>query len=669
MFIDFIVNCANLAFPVKRVMNKSSQPKINWFSNELKTQRDNLSFLKQYMKQHDCSDTRKLYKASRNNYRQELKRAKVVANDRYLKIKNYSPKSIWDTVRQNSNISSRLENAGNINLTPEHFNNYFTSIAEQIINGLSSSDLSAEDYVADFSCDLSGIECKLDFTEVTIIELRDVMMSLKNRDCKDYYGLNVRMIRCITHIVVYPLLKLINLCIRQSRYPSVLKYTRVIPVYKKGSRNELTNYRPISIVTVFSKIFEILIKRRIAEHYDSCGLFNINQFGFRSSLSTTEAIAKLIHIINTGFENGMYTGALFCDLSKAFDCVSIDLLIMKLKYYGFSTGSVALIASYLTDRHQIVEINGVKSTLKRLSCGVPQGSVLGPLLFLIYINDLRIKDSTSEIILFADDTTVVEQAERVCILKDRLVEAESKVKDWFCANNLSLNVSKTDYLVFTMKQFSDETMSDTVRFLGVQLDSKLSWNQHIDYLADKLASAVYAIRNLSEVVSESVSKVVYYSYFQSRIMYALLIWGHSPKLKRIFGLQRKAIRALSRVHYREDCRDLFIGKGLLTVPCLYIFQCLLYMRENLDQYTTHENIHCHLTRNRTNIYTEYHRIHRTKTAYTFYGPKVFNVLPGTVKSLPINSFKKIIKCYLIHKCFYSMDDYLNNDFSDLLLNL
>lgn len=454
------------------------------------------------------------------------------------------------------------------------------------------------------------------------------------------------------------------MCLESNTFPDILKNSKVIPVHKKGSINDATNFRPISLIPLIGKILEKALKSRINNYFDSNNLFNKSQFGFRAKHSTTMAINKLTEIITDCFDNGEYVGALFCDLTKAFDCVSFDILKEKLFYYGFHNNSVQLINSYLTNRKQQVTVNGVYSNVKNILHGVPQGSVLGPILFLIYVNDLTTCVPSNDFILFADDTTAVTRSKLLSILLDNMKDTQSKLTNWFAANKLSLNSSKTESVIFTLRDTEDWTNPQSARFLGVHLDPKLTWETHVIQLSKSLSTNIFVIRNLSGLVTKPVLKTVYHALIQSRLSYAILAWGHAPSADRIFGLQRKAVRIIDGLGYREDCKRSFIESRILTFPCLFILECLVYVKNNRDQYETHNNVHNYGTRNNASIYLEYHRVYKSRTSISYFGPKFFNLLPSHIKSLQTKIFKNKIKEYLLKKCFYSLKEFCDNNFLD-----
>lgn len=267
-----------------------------------------------------------------------------------------------------------------------------------------------------------------------------------------------------------------------------------------------------------------------------------------------------------------------------------------------------------------------------------------------------------DVLLFADDTAIVSSHSDGAALAGLLGGAESSLLKWIGANDLSVNLDKTSKIVFSHRKIDGEC-ANTVKYLGVSFDSALSWEGHVDSLTKKISKNYYLIRKLTPLVSIDLLLTAYFSLIESFMRYGLLAWGHSCHSFRIFALQRKVIRVISGLGYRDDVKHIFRQFGILTLPCLFIYSCLI-MAKRSDNIICHNDIHRYNTRNNDRATVEFLRLKSSRYSRNYFSLKFLNKLPRSVVALPFSAFKLRLKSFLIDKAYYSIDDFLNDTLTE-----
>ena len=394
------------------------------------------------------------------------------------------------------------------------------------------------------------------------------------------------------------------------------------------------------------------------------------QFGFRENHCIDHALIGITEDIRSTLDNKRYGCGIFIDLQKAFGTVNHEILLKKLELYDIRGDTVKWFCSYLSDRSQFVSINGHNSTKMEISCGVPQGSVLGPLLFLIYINDLPNVSNKIKTYLFADDTNIYLESETISELV-QIVNKELKlVKKWIDANLLSLNISKTNYIIFHSPAMpiptdivikigrEHVTRSNYVKFLGMLLDENLSWKFHLFELSKKLARTCGILFKIRDLLPTNTLINVYNSLFMSFLQYGIIVWGQTSAsyIDPIFKLQKRALRAISHKHTRSRTLPLFKALKLLRLQDVFQFKMLSFVFESINKinpmcfhnfYTCTSSIHEYHTRHsyRGDVFlTHKNSLQYGLKSICYMGAKMWNDLPEELRnSTSKYSFKKHLK--------------------------
>ncbi len=390
--------------------------------------------------------------------------------------------------------------------------------------------------------------------------------------------------------------------------------------------------------------------------FESLKILSPRQFGFRTGFSTIDAIAKVIENVVESLEVGHLACLTLCDLSKAFDCVPHKHLLDKLEKYGVRGVPLQILASYLTERKQCVEANGISSSFRAVRSGVPQGSVLGPLLFVIYINDLYQYLLPVNCVLYADDTTLISSDKSRKILNKKVQQNIKQAESWFSANQLKLNSNKTKTLVISSNR--QTIQGNTVKLLGITIDDSLNWKAHVEKLCKKLSCSLFALRRMLNLVDIKGLLTIYHALIHSHLAYGTLIWGNSTDALRAFRMQKRSVRLIGKAGYREHCQPLFKKFEIMPLPCIYIYQQLLAIHKKSKMIVKGSDIHSYSTRYADHLRTNKFRLDLSKN--NSLNIKLYNVLSDDVKKLCSSKFKQNIKSFLHAHCFYSVDKYFEH---------
>ena len=353
------------------------------------------------------------------------------------------------------------------------------------------------------------------------------------------------------------LAKIINKSFKEGVFPEQMKIAKVIPIHKDGSKINVGSYRPISLLTTFSKIYEKLIHIRMLNFLESNNSLFDNQYGFRPQRSCEHALLNAQNSLLDSLSKHQVSLLLLIDFSKAFDMVDHKILLRKLEHYGIRGIALKWMQSYLSGRKQFVSISGKNSETKEIQFGVPQGSILGPLLFIIYINDIPETASFAKFILYADDANIILTADNIEAINTQLNSLISRLVNWVESNGFAINLKKTKYMIFSRSRNielpSPLNICNTAierkhenKFLGVIIDESLTWTSHIKTVISKMSRYVGIMYKIKKFLPLTARLQIYHSFVQSHLNYCSLVWGFATNsmINSLFSRQKKGLRAV-----------------------------------------------------------------------------------------------------------------------------
>ena len=575
------------------------------------------------------------------------------------KIKKNIPSKI---VNDNNDISHPREMAN-------EFNKYFISIGPNLQKKLDDPHDTCNKH---FSKYLSNpCSSSIFFQPIVESEIISIVDKFKNDTSSGFDHIDVKVVKKVIPFICKPLSQIFNMSMSTGLVPDNLKVAKVIPVFKSGSKECMSNYRPISVLTVFSKIIEKCVFSRISNFLSSNNLLNSTQYGFREGLSTSLAITKLTQDITNSIETKKTTVGVFLDMSKAFDTIDHNILMQKLYHIGIRGVPHKWIENYLSNRKQYVTINSTDSNMLNVVCGVPQGSILGPLLFLIYINDIQCSSNVLSFIQFADDTSIFFTHKDIPLINTTFNKELQNVYQWLKCNKLIINMSKTNYMVFSNMNYNIDDIrihmdksqllhTNHTKFLGVHIDESMSWKYHLGDVCSKISQVVGILYRLRNLLPEKILLTIYNTLFLPHISYCNINWGGCPKSysDRVFKLQKKAIRLISKSSYNSHSAPLFHKLNVLSLSdiCqlqtgMFMYKCKnrLLPRYITDLFPINASIHSYQTRSSNDFHFPKIRTSYAKSTLFFTGPKLWSSLPNEIKnSVSLQSFKRKLKKHLIN---------------------
>ena len=593
-------------------------------------------------------------------------------------------KYINDVLHRNGKMSSLdymnidQKRVKDIRCIANHFNDYFCRIGSSMASTIPSVDkCTFTDYLK-FS-----ITTTFNFKPVTDLEVSKIIQQLKSKSSTGHDEISNNLLKYLEPLLSKPIALIINQSLASGIFPEKLKLANIIPVHKKDDIHKVENYRPISILPAFSKIFEKAVFDQLYLYFTQNNLLCKSQYGFRKQHSTQHAVLEAVDRISTDMDIGNTPMAIYLDFSKAFDTLDHQILLSKLRYYGVEQSSLKWFNNYLSERSHYVEIGQCDSKTVPISIGVPQGSILGPLLFSIYINDIQNCSEYFKCVKYADDTSLLNPSFNIDNYDLTTVNDElNKVYIWLCINRLSLNIKKTKYMIFHNKNkpidhspiininnISVDRVTD-FNFLGITLDEQLNWRSHINKISAKISKSIGILYKLKHFLPLCVLKMLYHSLILPHLSYGILLWGYN--INRLHKLQKKVIRIISNNTYIAHTEPIFKTLCLLKLSDIYALSILKfyyqYCHGQLPFYLQsfvfkqRMDMHQYNTRNKTALNVARVKTKVAENSLKNITPKIVNDTPEIILdkifSHSLQGFVDFVKQYYIS--LYTYDCSIRN---------
>ena len=677
LFIQKIESIFDDCFPVTKISRKAARSKL-WMTPEVNKIVNNKNNLYKKWLQTKTLQDQVRYKISRNNCNTVIKKAKEDYYNKLFDEKTNTVKAIWKNLnsmlgRQNncrkSLISKVVINEQEVHNAKDicnEFNQYFSNVGNVLNSMLPPTSTSFTSF-----CNVSVLN-SIFIEPVSESEIIDIIDSFDTSKVCNDTCINGKLLKECKLSFVYPLKYIYNLSLETGIVPTDFKIAKVIPIHKSGDIREVSNYRPISLLSIFNKILEKLVHSRVYTFLCKNSLLYDFQFGFRKHHSTNLALIETMDYCYEKIGNKNKVMGIFLDLSKAFDTVDHNILLSKLHAYGIRGSMFEWFKDYLSNRKQFVRINGVNSDMLDITCGVPQGSVLGPLLFLVYVNDMHkaIDLNDDKVLkLFADDTNLFLYASSMPLLQEKANRCLNCLSKWFVANKLTVNINKTCYILFDIGTRTEKVdmkieicnkevkRVSSCKYLGIFIDERLKWNVHVDYLVKKLIKYVGIFYKLRCLLPEHCMRKLYFAFVHSTILYGIEVYANCYRvhIASLITLNNRILRILQNKSYDSKTNDLY--KYYNTLPIvklheyrviLFVYRCRLlmsvlpcvfknYFLENkqVHEYCTKYNEHLHIIYSHNNV---------GQRAIKIKGSKLWNDLPSNLKK-PSYKYATVIKDY------------------------
>ena len=589
-------------------------------------------------------------------------------------------KKTWKTINQVINKKSNTTFVASLNVDnrkilgsteiSSSMNEFFCTIGDKLSKKIPDkpNPLLSDEYFIDRP------STSFTFSSIMIDNLTASLNKMKTSHASGNDGIASYFVKIALPIIKGSLCDLFNLSLFSGKFPDSWKIARVAPIFKSGQRDDRSNYRPISVLPFISRLFEKLLYKQFYDYLNTNKLIYQHQSGFRSLHSVVTCLMANTNDWYLNIDKGKYTGLIFIDLKKAFDTVDHDILLKKLEKYGVSGLEYDWFTSYLNNRKQFCKVNGVSSDIKNINCGVPQGSCLGPLLFLIYINDLPFSLKKGHVSMYADDTTISYSSKNLDVLQHDLNCDLLNLQNWLHGNKLSLNVVKTQSLIIgsgpkirridsqpdTRPSFEIDNENieivNNIKYLGVQVDNQLKWDNHIDKVKKKALRALGLVKFSKKYLTTDVLIKMYRGLVEPHLSYCCSVWGNCSKqnIDSLQKVQNRAARIVTNSGFDASAAPIIANLGWPTISNLIQKETATLMYKSLNGIAPDylQNIFTRCSENNdralrstdTNLKLPLSKTSAGLKSFSYRGANLWNSLSRDTKmATSLSTFKRLLK--------------------------